>query len=82
LIEEGGSHGQWRMHDLLRLYAWELADAHADADGKQQAGDRALGYYLDAATAADQHLRALPGASAQITLGAARLEGLPDLRSW
>ena len=53
--------GRWRMHDLLRLYAGQLSDAHASADRQEQARDRLLGYYLDTARAADAHLRALPG---------------------
>jgi tetratricopeptide (TPR) repeat protein len=62
LIEAAaGAAGRWRMHDLLRLYARQLSDAHAYADGREQARDRLLGYYLDTAHAADAHLRALPG---------------------
>ena len=38
-----------------------LSDDHAEADGREQARDRLLGYYLDTADAADDHLRALPG---------------------
>ena len=34
---------------------------HADADGREQARDRMLDYYLRTAGAADEHLRALPG---------------------
>ena len=56
-----GAAGRWRMHDLLRLYAQRLSEEHADADGREQARDRLLGYYLDMAGAADDHLRALPG---------------------
>ena len=56
-----GAAGRWRMHDLLRLYARQLSDAHADADEREQARDRLLRYYLDTAGAADAHLRALPG---------------------
>ena len=56
-----GAAGRWRMHDLLRLYAQRLSDDHAEADGREQARDRLLGYYLDTADAADDHLRALPG---------------------
>ena len=38
LIEAAaGAAGRWRMHDLLRLYARQLSDAHADADGREQA---------------------------------------------
>ena len=62
LIEAApGAAGRWRMHDLLRLYAQRLSDAHADADGREQARDRLLGYYLHTADAADEHLQALPG---------------------
>ena len=47
LIEAApGVAGRWQMHDLLRLYAQRLSDAHADADGREQARDRLLGYYL------------------------------------
>ena len=53
--------GRWRMHDLLRLYARRLSDAQADADGREQARDRLLGYYLSNVRAADDHLRSLPG---------------------
>ena len=56
-----GLGGRWRMHDLLRLYAQQLSKEHADADGREQARDRLLGWYLDMADAADAHLRALPG---------------------
>ena len=56
-----GTGGRWRMHDLLRLYAARLSDDHADADGREQARDRLLGYYLLTAEAADDHVRALPG---------------------
>ena len=41
------------MHDLLRLYARQLSDDHAEADEREQATDRLLGYYLDSASAAD-----------------------------
>ena len=53
--------GRWRMHDLLRLYAQRLSDDHADADGREQACDRLLDYYLRMSEAADDHFRALPG---------------------
>ena len=56
-----GAAGRWRMHDLLRLYATQLSDAHAEADRREQARDRLLGYYVNTAGAADIHLRALPG---------------------
>ena len=59
-----GGGGRWRMHDLLRLYAARLSQEDADADGREQARDRLLGWYLDMAGAADGHLRALPGTAA------------------
>ncbi len=49
--------GPVAIHDLLRLYARRLSDA----DDREQARDRLLGYYLTTADAADDHLRALPG---------------------
>ena len=61
LIDHGSNYGKWRMHDLLHLYARQLSDAHSDADGREQARDRLLNYYLENAAAADAHLRALPG---------------------
>lgn len=56
-----GGTGRWRMHDLLHLYARQLSDAHADADGRGQARDRLFDYYLKTSDAADAHLRAHPG---------------------
>jgi tetratricopeptide (TPR) repeat protein len=59
-----GANGRWRMHDLLRLYSQQLSDTHAEADGREQARDRLLRYYMDTADAADDHLRAPAGAAA------------------
>ncbi len=62
LIEPAmGAAGRWRMHDLIRLYARQLSDTHAEADSREQARDRLFGYYLAIATTADDHLRALTG---------------------
>ena len=41
-----GKAGRWRMHDLLRLYAQRLSQEHAETDGREQARDRLLGWYL------------------------------------
>ncbi|MEV0623972.1 tetratricopeptide repeat protein [Nonomuraea sp. NPDC050404] len=53
--------GRWGMHDLIRLYADHHGHAHADGDDREAALDRLLSFYLRAADAADDHLRALPG---------------------
>jgi tetratricopeptide (TPR) repeat protein len=52
---------RWRMHDLIRLYAAELAGDAARDDQSEAALDRLLEYYQDTAAAADGHLRALLG---------------------
>jgi tetratricopeptide (TPR) repeat protein len=59
LVEPAGAGSRWRMHDLLRLYARKVSGA---ATGEQErATDRLLAWYLRHASAADAHLRALPG---------------------
>ncbi len=35
-----GAAGQWRMHDLLHLYARRLSDDHAEVDGREEAQNR------------------------------------------
>ena len=57
-----GTADRWRMHDLMRLYARQLSDAHAGADGRDQAQDRLFRYYLHTTDVAAAHLQALPGA--------------------
>jgi tetratricopeptide (TPR) repeat protein len=60
LIETAPSGaGRWHMHDLLRLYARQLSDAQAEADGREQARDRLLSYCLGMTDAADDHVREL-----------------------
>ncbi len=62
LIEPApAGRARWRMHDLLRLYAKGLSEAHADADGREGARDRLLGYYMRLTSAANDRLRELPG---------------------
>lgn len=72
-----GAGGRWRMHDLVRLYAARLSNTCAAADGREQARDRLLGWYLDMAEAADGHLRALPGMSSP-----AGFAGQDDALDW
>ena len=47
-----GTYTRWQMHDLPRLYAEQLSDAHAVADGREQARTRLLDHYLYRARAA------------------------------
>jgi tetratricopeptide (TPR) repeat protein len=62
LIEAAaGMAGRWRMHDLLRLFARQLSDVHADSDKREEAQDRLLRYYAETSDAADDHVRAAPG---------------------
>jgi hypothetical protein len=76
-LAETATGGRWRMHDLVRLYAGQLSDEHADADGREQARDQLLGYYLDTADAADDHLWELPG-----TPVPGRFSGREDALAW
>ncbi|WP_434441700.1 ATP-binding protein [Lentzea sp. E54] len=48
-----GTHGLWQMHDLLRLYAAELAKQHDERPG---AAERLLRHYVREAMAAAQHI--------------------------
>ncbi|GAA4101024.1 tetratricopeptide repeat protein [Actinomadura miaoliensis] len=60
LAETPAGSGRWRMHDLIKVYAAELADTSND-DDRHEALDRLLEHYATAADAAADHLRALPG---------------------
>ncbi|MFF9156816.1 tetratricopeptide repeat protein [Streptomyces sp. NPDC014846] len=55
------SRGRWSMHDLVRLYAEEQGDEHADGDQRDAAVTRLLEHYLTNSVAADTHLIAIPG---------------------
>jgi tetratricopeptide (TPR) repeat protein len=46
------AHGRYAMHDLLRAYARELAEAEDGTDGGRAALTRLSGYYLHTASAA------------------------------
>jgi tetratricopeptide (TPR) repeat protein len=62
LIEAApGGPGRWQMHDLVRLYASQLLEEHGGGNERERAIDRLLGHYLTNASAAADHLRALPG---------------------
>ena len=49
------ARGRYRLHDLLREYAWARAAADDDADNQAAIG-RLLDYYLHTAVAAGQHV--------------------------
>ncbi|WP_406419531.1 tetratricopeptide repeat protein [Streptomyces sp. NBC_00873] len=61
LVELGHTWGRWRLHDLVRLYADEQGGLHSDADQRGTARARLFGYYQNTASAADSHLKTLPG---------------------
>jgi tetratricopeptide (TPR) repeat protein len=62
LIAAAAGHPRrWRLQDPARQYAQQLSGKQAEADGREQALDRLLGYYMTMADAADDQLRALPG---------------------
>ncbi|MEV7969365.1 tetratricopeptide repeat protein [Sphaerisporangium sp. NPDC088356] len=56
LIEPGSTYGRWRTHDLVRLFADQHGEALAEADGRAQAFDALLQYYLITTQAAVPHL--------------------------
>ncbi|MGW4798528.1 NB-ARC domain-containing protein, partial [Nonomuraea sp. NPDC004297] len=60
LTESAAGSGQWRMHDLVAVYAADLAHDH-DIGFREEAVTRLLEYYQATTDAADDHLRALPG---------------------
>ncbi|WP_370382902.1 helix-turn-helix domain-containing protein [Catenulispora sp. GAS73] len=65
---EPTADGRWRSHDLIRLYAVELADAELDAAAIGKARCRMLDHYLHTAFQADRLVHPL---RAPITLGPA-----------
>ncbi|MFD4501894.1 BTAD domain-containing putative transcriptional regulator [Streptomyces sp. NPDC058457] len=50
------SRGRYVLHDLLRMYAAELAGTAHTADETRAAGDRVFGHYLHSAHSADRML--------------------------
>lgn len=59
LLQHSG--GRWRMHDLVRHYGRTLSPSEPDAT------NRLLGHYLHTATAADEHLKTVPGHASKTT---------------
>ncbi|WP_348541566.1 MULTISPECIES: tetratricopeptide repeat protein [unclassified Streptomyces] len=60
LGEEPVGSGRWRMHDLIRAYARELA-AKEGSEAQRSAVSRLLLYYVAHVEDADDFVRALPG---------------------
>lgn len=65
LLNHGSIYGRWKMHDLVRLYAQQLLDGHADADEREQARYRLLRYYFGTTIEASIQLRTPPWKSAR-----------------
>jgi len=55
-----GSGERWRLLDSARSFAQQLSDNLAAFDGREQAQDRLLDYFLSMTEAADDQLRGLP----------------------
>ena len=77
VTEQPVGGNRWRMHDLIRLYAAEVARDAARDDQSEAALDRLLEHYRDTAAAADAHLRALPGQAVP-----ERFDGRADALAW
>jgi hypothetical protein len=53
LIEQRTGHDLWRIYGLVRLYADEQGQPHAEADAREEARGRLMGYYASATRAAN-----------------------------
>ncbi|MEU8566014.1 tetratricopeptide repeat protein [Streptomyces cyaneofuscatus] len=76
-----GVRGRWQMHDLLRAYAHEQAEAtrgrgRAPSRRYVQAGERLIDYYVQRARAANTHLD-LPGSPVS-----SRFQDRPQALAW
>ncbi|MFF2540187.1 ATP-binding protein [Streptomyces cyaneofuscatus] len=76
-----GVRGRWQMHDLLRAYAHEQAEAtrgrgRAPSRRYDQAGERLIDYYVQRARAANTHLD-LPGSPVS-----SRFQDRPQALAW
>jgi tetratricopeptide (TPR) repeat protein len=48
---------RWSMHELVKRYAYSLGEEHAESDGRENAFDRLMDYYVLHAEVADAWLR-------------------------
>jgi tetratricopeptide (TPR) repeat protein len=72
-----GVSGRWRLHDLVRLYAARLAEEFIDAEEREEARGRLLGYYLAMAEDADRQVRRPAGMA-----GAGAFTGPDEAKAW
>jgi tetratricopeptide (TPR) repeat protein/transcriptional regulator with XRE-family HTH domain len=77
------SHGRYRMHDLIREHARDLAAADSAAD-RESATDRLLGYYTSMSRSANRYLARWnsAGGSAAAAGRAGETDREPALRGW
>ncbi|MFJ2008304.1 AAA family ATPase [Streptomyces chartreusis] len=66
LLHFGTGERRWAMDELVKRYANELGERHADADGRQDAFERLTRHYVLHAEAADAWLRAETPPSSQL----------------
>jgi DNA-binding SARP family transcriptional activator/tetratricopeptide (TPR) repeat protein/DNA-binding XRE family transcriptional regulator len=80
LIDEY-THGRYRLHDLLRLYAAELAEAEESTAGRESAIDRLAAYATAAVRSASErlypHLLHLPDSGRPDSSGQGQVEFTP-----
>lgn len=82
IAEHPTGSGRWRMHDLVRLYAAELARRHAEEDGWHEAAERLILMYQVMLLGSDGLLQGRTGEewSAHIPDAATALQWLDEER--
>ncbi|MBV9449121.1 MAG: tetratricopeptide repeat protein [Streptosporangiaceae bacterium] len=77
VTEQPVGGNRWQMHDLIRLYAGELASDASRQDEARAALGRLFEHYLDTAAAANAYFQAVPGQAVS-----ARFDGRGDALAW